>query len=204
MKYLLIISLLLFVSCKKKQTIHITAKNAATGEPYSGLTYYVVTYTNINGGTKSKTVATGALDENGEAVVTERLSKNKGHGVRVVEPENSCYNKNIQLYFSDEKNFDAEFAFAECAYLKLKIENVNCQGPEDTMRFRSKYSFTDWEGWSGERTGCYSYETPYPFEVSEGWRIYEWEVNRNGVITTYLDSIYLNKGVDNGFFQMNY
>jgi len=59
MKYLLIISLLLLVSCKKKQTIHITAKNAATGEPYPGLTYYVVTYTNINGGTKSKTVATG-------------------------------------------------------------------------------------------------------------------------------------------------
>lgn len=203
---ILLVGLFLF-SCKKKQTIHITAKNAATGEGYAGLTYYVVTYKNSlipYEGKKSKTVATGSLDENGEAYVTERLSKNNGHSVRVVEPENACYNKNIQFYFSDEKNFKAEFEFAECAYLKLKIENVNCQGSEDTMRFRSKYSFTDWEGWAGERMGCYSYETPYPFEVSEGWRIYEWEVNRNGVITTYLDSIYLNKGVDNGFFQMNY
>src|SRR5690554_7630618 len=113
---LLLVGLFLF-SCKKKQTIHITAKNAATGEPYPGLTYYVVTYTNINGGTKSKTVATGTLDANGEAIVTERLPKNKGRGVRVVEPENSCYNKNIQFNFSDEKNFKAEFEFAECAYL---------------------------------------------------------------------------------------
>jgi len=136
MKYFILISLLLFLSCKKKQTIHITAKNAATGEPYPGLTYYVVTYTNINGGTKSKTVATGTLDANGEAVVTERLPKNKGRGVRVVEPENSCYNKNIQLYFSEEdgENFKAEFEFAECAYLKLKIENGNYQGTNDYFK----------------------------------------------------------------------
>ncbi len=126
--FILLISLFFF-SCKKKQTIHITAKNAATGEPYPGLTYYVVTYKNVlkpYGGTKSKTVATGTLDENGEAYVTERLSKNNGHGVRVVEPENSCYNKNIQLYFSDETNFKAEFEFAECAYLKFQYKNISC------------------------------------------------------------------------------
>src|SRR5690554_1616406 len=136
MKYFILISLLLFLSCKKKSTIPNTAKNTATGEPYPCLTYYVVTYTNKNGGTKSKTVATGRLDANGEAVVNERLPKNKGRGVRVVEPENSCYNKNIQLYFSEEdgENFKAEFEFADCAYLKLKIENENYQGTNDYFK----------------------------------------------------------------------
>ena len=33
---------LLLLSCKKERTIHITAKNAVTGQPYPGLTYYVV------------------------------------------------------------------------------------------------------------------------------------------------------------------
>lgn len=42
MKYLLIISLLVFFSCKKERTFHITAKNAATGEPYPHGDYFTV------------------------------------------------------------------------------------------------------------------------------------------------------------------
>ncbi|PKR81255.1 hypothetical protein CW751_06635 [Brumimicrobium salinarum] len=196
MKYLLIISLLLFVSCKKKQTIHITATNAATGEPYPGLTYYVVTYTNINGGTKSKTVATGALDANGEAVVTERLSKNKGHGVRVVEPENSCYNKNIQLYFSEEdgENFKAEFEFAECAYMQQNIQNVNCEGANDVFVIRDRYTYTEWTGWSIDLEGCFSNVAGGYAEVPAGTRYFEWKVTRPSGVTTGVDTVILVPG----------
>lgn len=202
--FLILIIGTLFFSCKKERTFHITAKNAVTGEPYPGLSYNIERSWSGSFENKYKTVGSGVLDENGEVYFTKRLHKNSSYSISVAAPSNTCYMNSSDLHAGGEKNFKAEFEFAECAYLKLKIENVNCQGSEDTMRFRSKYSFTDWEGWAGERMGCYSYETPYPFEVSEGWRIYEWEVNRNGVITTYLDSIYLNKGVDNGFFQMNY
>ena len=204
MKYLLLIALLLFVSCKKKQTIHITAKNAATGEPYPDLTYYVVTYTNINGGTKSKTVATGTLDANGEAIVKERLSKNKGHGVRVVEPENSCYNKNIQLYFSDEENFKAEFEFAECAYLTISVNNINCQGLSDNIIFDMQPIYI--EGYNNiiprEEMGCYSntfIESSVPFGQWEA----TWEVTRNNS-TTYHDTIFFMTINEHYLLTINY
>ena len=200
---ILIIGLVLF-SCKKKRTIHITAKNAVTGAPYPGLTYYVTTQKSVNGGTKSKTVATGELDENGEAYFTKRLSKEWGHGIRVEESENTCYNKNIQLHFGGETNFEANFEFAECAYLKLNIHNINCQGSTDSMRFRSKYSYYDeWQGWTSYRTGCYNFVSPEYFEVSQGTRMYEWEVIRNGNKTIYSGSITLNEE-ESGTFDLEY
>lgn len=199
MKKLILILLMgvFLVSCKKKQTIHITAKNAATGEPYPGLTYYVVTYTNINGGTKSKTVATGTLDANGEAVVTERLPKNKGRGVRVVEPENSCYNKNIQLYFSEEdgENFKAEFEFAECAYSKLIINNVNCNDATDEfVLFRENQigSINGNFGW--EHLGCAYWETNGYSDIPMGNVYFRWEVTRNGTTNTYYDTVFYAPG----------
>ena len=202
--FLILIIGVLFISCKKERTFHITAKNAATGAPYPGLYYEVVCEWKGPFENKYKTVGSGQLDANGEVYFTKRLDKNSSYSITVEEPDNTCYNKDVYLYPGGETNFEAAFEFAECAYLKLNINNVNCQGAEDTMRFRTRYSYSDWEGWSGARIGCYSYQTPYPFEVPSGWRIYEWEVNRNGVISTYVDSIYLNEGIDNGFFQMNY
>jgi len=194
--FILLISLFFF-SCKKKQTIHITAKNAATGEPYPGLTYYVVTYKNVlkpYGGTKSKTVATGTLDENGEAYVTERLSKNNGHGVRVVEPENSCYNKNIQLYFSDETNFKAEFEFAECAYLKQNITNINCIDVNDYMVLYSDNQIHSLGNIPWEFYGCDGYIQSHYSSVPEGEYFYKWEVTRNNITNVFYDTIYLSKG----------
>src|SRR5690554_980396 len=211
MKKLILIMIvgMVFFSCKKKQTIHITAKNAATGEPYSGLTYYVVTHKNVlkpYGGKKAKTVATGTLDENGEAIVTKRLSKNNGHGVRVEEPENSCYNKNIQLYFSEEdgKNFKAEFEFAECAYLKLKIENVNCLGLNDKLilyQGNKVGSFNYNQPW--EHNGCAYWETSGYSNIPMGEQYYKWEVTRNNVTNIYYDTIYLNPG-EYKTYEINY
>ena len=194
----------MIASCGKKRSIHITATNGATGEPYAGLQYFVVSSTTT--GEKYKTEKSGFLNENGEATEIVREKQYRTYAVRVVEPENSCYNKEITMYFggANDKNGHFDFVFAECAYLKLNINNINCQGGGDIMKFRSKYSYTDWEGWSTDRLGCYSVISPYPFEVPAGWRVYEWRVNRNGVITDHLDSIYLNPGIDNGTFDMEY
>ncbi|PKR81257.1 hypothetical protein CW751_06645 [Brumimicrobium salinarum] len=187
---LLLVGLFLF-SCKKKQTIHITAKNAATGEPYPGLTYYLVTYTNINGGTKSKTVATGTLDANGEAIVTERLSKNKGHGVRVVEPENSCYNKNIQLYFSDEENFKAEFEFAECATLQRKVTNINCIDTSDKIEIYIDNTMHSTSNIPWILHGCAN-STTSPTQVPIGTYTLHWIVTKNNISTDYYDTFNLD------------
>ena len=194
---------ILLISCKKERTIHITAKNAVTGQPYPGLTYYVVQEMTAGDGEKTKTVATGTLDANGEAHLTKKLPKAYSYAIRVEQPANTCYNKQITFYFGTEETFNCNFEFAECAYLKLNINNVNCQGGGDLMNFRSRQSYTEWQSWAGDRVGCYSYLSPDFFQVPAGWRIYEWRVNRNGVITTYIDSIFLNTG-ETGTFNMNY
>jgi len=205
MKYLFIISLLLFVSCKKERTFHITAKNAATGEPYPGLSFEIQRSWSGAFENHYKSVGSGFLNENGEVYFTKRLHKNSSYSISVAPPPNTCYISDTDLHPGGETNFKAEFEFAECAYMKLRIHNVNCEGNTDTMRFRSKYSYdTKWQGWATNRIGCYNFDSPYPFEVAEGWRIYEWQVKRSGIISTYIDSIYLDKGVNNGIFQMNY
>ena len=68
LKFVVIVffSLCLF-SCGKKRSIHITATNGATGEPYAGLQYFVVSSTTTGGGEKYKTEKSGFLNENGEA-----------------------------------------------------------------------------------------------------------------------------------------
>ncbi|MDR0802086.1 hypothetical protein [Fluviicola sp.] len=194
------------LSCGKKRTIHITATNAATGMRYAGLEYRVYSSkTGMDGNEHYKTEASGTLNENGEAKVTVRDKSYRSYSVRVAEPPNSCYNKQITMFFDSpfDQNGHFNFEFAECAYMNLSINNINCQGG-DLMNFRSRQSYTEWQGWAGDRVGCYSYLSPYSFQVPAGWRIYEWKVNRDGVITTHTDSIYLNAGVENGTFVMNY
>ena len=193
------LSLLLF-SCGKKRSIVITAKNPVTGQPYAGLSYYVVS----SRGNGSRTEASGVLNENGEAAVTLRI-KDRSYNVRVVAPENTCYNKNITLSYNYpyDNNHVFSFEFAECAYLNLHINNINCEGPGDILNFRSKQSYTEWQSWTSDRMGCISLNSLDYFEVPAGWRIYEWKVNRNGIITNFKDSIFLSPG-GYGIFNMNY
>nr|WP_294859952.1 hypothetical protein [uncultured Fluviicola sp.] len=137
MRILLIFILFAFVltSCGKKRSIHITATNAATGERYAGLQYFIVSSTTTGDGEKYKTEKTGFLDENGEASEIIREKQFRTYAVRVVEPENSCYNKIITMYFDSPYDEDGHFnfEFAPCAYLKQNITNINCQGLNDYM-----------------------------------------------------------------------
>lgn len=158
-KYFVLIAIpLLLLACKKEQTIHITATNAVTGAPYPGLHYTVTRQITGMFEEKSKTVASGTLNENGEVYITKRLNKNASYHIGIEDPGNICYSNQTSFTFADGDNFEANFEFAECAYLKLNVHNINCQGAGDSMRFRSKYSYTDWEGWSSYRLGCYSYD----------------------------------------------
>ncbi|MNK12803.1 hypothetical protein D3C87_308790 [compost metagenome] len=196
----------MFASCGKKRSVHITATNVATGERYPGLEYRIVSSVVGAESTKgTKIVASGVLDANGEAVVELREKRTRRYVVRVIEPENTCYNKQISMFFGSpfDENGHFNFEFAPCAYLKININNTNCQGAGDAMSFQSRQSYTEWEGWNGDRTGCYSYTSPDFFQVPAGLRIYQWRVNRNGVITTGTDSIFLNAG-ESGTFNLNY
>lgn len=202
---ILFFGLLLF-SCGKERSITIKAINAATGQAYAGLEYRVASSrTGING-EKYRTEASGVLDANGMAVVNIKQKKGRTYSVRVVEPANNCYNKEATQYFDSpfDVNGTFTFEFAECAYLNININNLNCQGITDKMNFRSKYSYTEWESWSTDRLGCYSVSSIEPIKVPSGWRIYNWSVNRNGNITNYFDSIFLSPGSVNGIININY
>lgn len=186
---------LFFFSCKKERTIHITAKNAVTGAPYEGLTYYVVQEkTGGYGGEKFKTVASGTLDANGEAYFTKKLTKDYSYAVRVEQPANTCYNKQITYYFGDEGVFEAPFEFAECAYLKQNITNVNCQGTSDYMILKTSNQVNSIGATGWEFFGCNGYVGDHFSEVPFGKYYFEWEVTRNNITNTYYDTIYLSPG----------
>jgi hypothetical protein len=203
--YICLLSLFVLLSCSKERNIHITAKNAVTGQPYAGLTYYVVEEKEGNNGTDYKTVAKGSLNEQGEIVESVKIRKNRSYVIRLDPPPNWCYMNEISYSYTihGEKNPKFDFKYSMSSYLTLNINNVNCGGNNDIMNFRSRYSYSDWEGWSTDRNGCYSLNSPGYVEVPSGWRIYEWKVNRNGVITNHTDSIFLDEA-ESGTFNMNY
>jgi hypothetical protein len=202
--FFLLISLSLF-ACSKHREIKIIGRNAVTGQGYEGLQYEVVSSRTGNDGEVYRTEALGNLNANGEAFVSIKQKNSRTYSIRLFGPSNMCYSNNVIQYFDSpyDVNGTFTFEFAKCAYLKLNINNVNCSGTSDLMNFQSKYSYSDWEGWSTDRYGCYSFMSPDYFEVPEGWRIYEWKVNRNGIITNFKDSIFLSPGVY-GIFNMNY
>jgi hypothetical protein len=202
---LVFLGVVLLASCSKERSLHISAKNADTGAPYPGLTYYVVEEKTGNQGEEFTTVATGQLDSNGEKMVAVKIKKNRSYTIRVAEPPNWCYNKKVSYSYAiqDDSSPHFVFEFAECAYLKLNINNVNCQGTTDTMNFRSRYSYSNWEGWSTDRTGCYIFNAADFIQVPQGWRIYNWMVKRGGVQTEFTDSVYLSSGAQ-VVFNMNY
>ena len=193
---------LLLSSCGKKATIHITAKNAVTGTPYSGLTYYLVRSTSGGSGEKTKTIATGNLNENGEIVLTERLSRSSTYAVRVEPPANTCYNKQITFYLGTEDKFECPFEFAECAYLKLNVHNINCIDSDDEIKFRRLWLSTNESNNFVIQTGCFQFDGNY-FSLPMGQYKYEWIVTKNG-ITTVHDSIFTLSANQYFDFAINY
>jgi hypothetical protein len=162
-----------------------------TGQPYAGLNYSV----RSSRGNGFRTEASGVLNENGEAAVTLRI-KDRLYSIRVEEPENTCYNKNITLYFNYpyDNNHVFSFEFAECAYLKQNITNVNCQGTSDYMILKTSNQVNSLGATGWEFFGCNGYVGDHFSEVPFGKYYFEWEVTRNNITNTYYDTIYLSPG----------
>lgn len=213
MKIFFALGILFFLtaSCNKKRTLHIKAINAVTGEPYAGLAYGISATTTGIGGEKKVYDHNGTLDANGEAFVTLRVRGNRTYNVGCTKPPNTCYVKDINFSFGkeDKTKNDFQFEYAECANMKLKINNVNCQGPNDHFKL---YYLGRQVGGQGaifnggltvDEMGCYSFEWPEFSQVPIGERYYKWEVTKNSVTNVFYDTINL---VENQYFvyQINY
>jgi|GEM_PF-1496973 len=203
MRILFTISIFLFIltSCGKERSIKIKAINAATGQPYAGLEYRVASSRTAADGEKYRTEASGVLDSNGEALVNIKQKKGRTYSIRVVEPENTCYNKEITQYFDSpyDVNGTFTFEFAECAYLKLNINNTNCQDSNDLIKLfhtGSDVGFDNSISGNPIKTGsgCYNYLGTNFSDVPMGRRFYKWEVTKNSITNIYYDTIYLSPG----------
>jgi hypothetical protein len=188
---------LLLSSCGKERTIVITATNAVTGERYPGLEYSVVSSrVGAVNGEGTKTVASGVLNANGEAVVELHEKRNRRYAVRVVEPANTCYNKQINMFFDSpfDENGHFNFEFAECAFLMQNITNVNCQGSNDYMILSTANQVNSLGATGWEFFGCNGYVGDHFSSVPIGNYFFKWEVTRNSTTTTFYDTITLSPG----------
>jgi len=209
----LITFLTLATSCKKNHhVIHVKATNivTGTGAQYEGLKFSVVATTPGVFESNYKNVYEGYLDANGEASFDLKMKNNKSYSLGIQLPENTCYFND--LYFSlkhDLKNQIVEVEFAPCAYLKLKVNNVNCEGPSDNFKLFYMGRLVGGQGdsivgaLSQEGNGCYSYEGVSFSDVPMGEIYYRWEVTRTSGTEIFYDTIYLDAG-EYKTFEINY
>jgi hypothetical protein len=182
--------LMIIIGCGKKATVHIKAINAVTGEPYAGLAYGITATKTVSNGEKKVFEVTGFLDANGEAYVPIRVKTGRTYNVGTAKPPNYCYDKQPSYSFGKEDipNLDFQFEYAACANLKLEINNINCQGPTDEIKFRRLWLHQNATNNFVTQTGCFSFTGEF-FQLPIGNYKYEWEVTRNG-LTTYHDSLF--------------
>ncbi len=191
-KYIVLIIIPPFLfAFKKKSTVHIRARNTVTGKPYPGLKYSIVRSRTGMFESHYKTVASGSLNEDGEAYITKRFSKNWSHSITLERPDNYCYANELHYYFSGGENVEADFEYAECGYLKLSIHNVNCQNGDEIFYQRTWLINNDISN-GVNRSGCFQFDGDY-FSLPEGNYKYEWKVTKAGVSTVYDTTFFLAK-----------
>ncbi|MCT4562599.1 MAG: hypothetical protein N4A41_14620 [Crocinitomicaceae bacterium] len=211
MKYLsILIVLTLLFSCgkKKERVLHLKAINPATGQVYPGLPWRVTATTTAGSGEKKVFDKEGNLDANGEATLTVKLKNSWTYNIRVVEPENTCYNKQITMHITEpekkEQNF--LFEFAPCAKFKLKVKNTSCTGPNDHFKLIFLGKEVDPSYLYGatvkEEYGCYEWESNFS-DVPMGEIYYKWEVTKNGITNIFYDTVDLSEG-ETRIFEINY
>jgi hypothetical protein len=208
MKSILLFSIFIFIlcSCKKPRTIKIIAKNAATEEPYAGLSYTVVSSRTTANGEKYRTEAEGVLDEHGEAIEEIKVKTGRSYSVRIGKLDNICYHNELHQYFDSPYDVEGTFTykFAECAYLTLSINNIDCQDDLDKILYDLQPTYIpDYNNIiPTEKYGCYS-NTFIESQVPSGTWDATWQVTKNG-LTTFYDSSFVLAPNQHYNFIINY
>ena len=131
---LTIIAIMLFGCNKTTVNFHVKIVNPATGEGYANHQFYInSSRTGING-ENVKTRFKGTTNEDGEAIVTLKVNKDTWFVTCEAVP-NTCYINKPKQHYSNRTDLNPQFTFeiAPCAYSKLTINNVNCEGTNDDV-----------------------------------------------------------------------
>ena len=171
-----------------------------TGEPVAGNHISIVEIFNVSdgvSGSKTKDFYSGQTNSEGVLFITEKFNKNRRYTVKVGKfTEDVCYiNKSNENWYVGA-NTEINFEYAPCAYSKLIINNVNCQGTDDQfVLFRQDEIGSLAQGSQGwEHLGCTYWETNGFSDIPMGRRFYRWEVTRSGITTIYHDTVYYPPG----------
>jgi hypothetical protein len=198
-KRILILFSFLLLGCNKETVnFHIKIINPATGEGYPNTQFAVISERTGANGEVLKTEAHGATNDAGEAIVAINVKGNKSYYVTIEALPNICYVNDIRKYYNDWSNKNPEFVFeiAPCAYSKLTINNVNCEGPNDLMvLYRSNQIGTTDGNFGWQHHGCAFWQTNGQSDIPMGNVYFRWEVTRSGGTTIYYDTVYYAPGV---------
>lgn len=220
--------LLSVFSCKKldkKNPIEfkIKAHIPYSGEPISGVKYTIreyrskkelilsdIEYTNFK--------LEGYTNANGEAVISFPPKKNMNYRYDITfdysEIQFANYSGSyslirvptyVPLSRNDQQDFEIR-ALPHCS-VHFKVENVNCFDGNDKMRFKTfnldefpNQSFQYITVWGDYFDGCGIFGDAIFEDRLSGRKLYQIEVTRNGQVTTYIDTFFLQPGVMNDVF----
>lgn len=217
-------------SCKKldkKNPIQFTIKSHIpySGEPIKGVKYTIVEYRSKKFSQKLGEIEytdfklEGYTNANGLAVISFFPKKNLDYMYRVYfdysniqfSGSSGDYSLiNAPAYDLIDRNNPRNYeirALPHCS-IHFKIENVNCFDANDKMRFKTfnmdefpNQSFQYMLDWSNDFTGCaVNLENTTNNDMLSGRKLYQIEVTRNGQVTTYIDTFFLQPGIMNEVF----
>jgi hypothetical protein len=212
-------------SCKKldkKNPIQFTIKSHVpyNGEPVLGVKYTIVEYRAKKGGKLGEIEYTdfkleGYTNASGLAVISFFPKKNLDYMYRIyfdyssIQFSGSSGNYSLinapsyDLIDRDNQR-DYEIRALQLMQINFKLENVNCSGSSDSMRiilrnYDEEYHLDfNYEDWSPYNLGCY-YEASTT-QAKAGRYMYKIQINRNGILTEYIDTILIAPGINSDLF----
>lgn len=218
----------LLSSCKrldKKHPIEFTIQSHIpySGEPISGVKYTIVEYRSKKGLGIGEIEYTdfkleGFTDASGWARISFLPKKNLDYMYRIYFDYSNIQFQNYSGSYSlinapsydlmtrnDQRDYEIR-ALPHCS-IHYKVENVNCFDSNDKMRFKTfnldefpNQSFQYITVWGNYLNGCGSFFDGTFNEMLSGRKLYQIEVTRNNVVTTYIDTFFLQPGITNEVF----
>nr|WP_294861679.1 hypothetical protein [uncultured Fluviicola sp.] len=218
----------LLFSCKKLDKKHpieftIKAHIPYSDEPIAGVKYTIKEYRSKKGGKLGEIEYTdftleGSTDANGDARIYFAPKKNLDYMYRIDFDYSNIHFANFAGSYSlinapsydlinrqGQRNYEIR-ALPICG-VHYKIENVNCFDANDKMRYKVYHleeapneTFETIYTWSNYFDGCEVFGEYINNTSLSGHQIYQIEVTRNNVVTTYTDTFFLQPGVMNDVF----
>ncbi|MGV3613581.1 MAG: hypothetical protein ACO1N0_21655 [Fluviicola sp.] len=215
-------------SCKKldkKNPIEFTIKAHVpySGEPISGVKYTIVEYRSKKFSSKFGDIEytdfklEGTTNANGIAEISYFPKKNLDyHYIINFDYSNIHFSGSSGNYslinapsydiITRQDNSDYDIRILPHCGAHFKVENINCFDANDKVRFKgfnfdeSPHNELQYTSYGNYAIGCGLLIEHINNSTLTGRRVYQIEVTRNNVVTTYIDTFFLQPGVMNDVF----